>query len=92
VPGLQRLADELAPRGLELVTVALDGSRESQQRFAARTGLRAPVVLGTAQMARHFQVVAYPWTVIIGRDGRALQAVRGGRDEDELRAAFEKVL
>jgi hypothetical protein len=88
-PGLQKVADEL---GVALVTVVLEGTRDGALGFVARTGLRAPVVLGDDAIAGHFHVAAYPWTVLVDKTGTAVAAVRGGRDEDQLRSLFREAL
>jgi len=89
---LQRLADELGPRGLALVTVALDGSPVRAARMATRLGLTAPIVVGDTPLREQFLVVSYPWTLVIGRDGRAVSAFRGVHSASTFREAFEKVL
>jgi hypothetical protein len=92
LPVLQRLADELGPRGASLLTVALEGSPVRYRRAAERLGLRAPVVVGDTALRRDFEVVSYPWTVMIGKDGKAWTALRGSHAEDTLRKAFEEGL
>ena len=89
---LQRLADELAPRGLAFVTVALDGSPQRAVRMATRLGLRAPIVLGDTPLRERFLVASYPWTVVIGRHGKAVSAFRGVHSADAFRKAFEQAL
>ena len=89
---LQKLADELGPRGLDLVTVALDGSPQRASRMARKAGLRAPILVGDTALRKDFQVASYPWTLIVGRDGKALTALRGYHVEADLRQAMEKAL
>ena len=89
---LQKLADELSPRGLAFVTVALDGSPVRAARVAARLGLHAPVVIGDTRLREDFLVASYPWTIVIGRDGRAAAAFRGVHSEDAFREAFRRAL
>jgi hypothetical protein len=74
------------------VTIMMEGSRPSGQRFVDATGLRAPVVVGTLELAAAWRMQVYPWTVIIGRDGKPKHAIRGGRTEEKFREAFEKYL
>ena len=70
----------------------MEGTTDAADRFVARTGLRAPVVLGTFEIAGRFGMQVYPWTVVIGRDGKPLHAIRGGRREDAFRKIFETYL
>ena len=86
------VADELAPRGLALVTIMMEGTQEAADRFVARTGLRAPVVIGSFELAAAYRMQVYPWTVIIGRDGKPKFSIRGGRKEAAFRSIFESYL
>ena len=88
MPGLQKVAAELAPEGLVLLTVASEGGPKAARRFAERVGISAPVLLGSEAVRRDFQIAAYPWTVIFDRQGKAVEAIRGYRAEDVLRATF----
>jgi hypothetical protein len=86
------VADELAPRGLALVTIMMEGNGASGRRFVDMTGLKAPVVVGTMELAAAWRMQVYPWTVVLGRDGKPLHAIRGGRSEDQLRRTFSEFL
>ena len=91
-PGLQRAADALADRGLALVTLMVDGTPAAAQRFVASAGLTAPVVLGDLDILSGLNVLAYPWTIIIDREGKAVRVLRGGREQRQFAKEFEKVL
>jgi thiol-disulfide isomerase/thioredoxin len=91
-PGLQAVADELRGRGLELVTVMMEGSRPAAERFVSQTGLTAPTLIGTPQVAGAYRMLVYPWTVILDRSGKAVFAIRGARDEATFRKAFARYL
>ena len=84
---------------LDLCPILEDGdARASYARSVAlaqtaeRLGLRAPVVIGDTALRRDFEVVSYPWTVMIGKDGKAWTAFRGAHAEDTFRKAFEEGL
>jgi hypothetical protein len=51
-------------------------------------GLRAPVLLSGPELTRAYHVDAVPWTVIVGRDGKAVSALRGGQSK----ATFQKLI
>jgi cytochrome c biogenesis protein CcmG, thiol:disulfide interchange protein DsbE len=91
-PGLQRAADAFADRGLALVTLMVDGTPAAAQRFVASAGLTAPVVLGDPDVIYGLSVLAYPWTIIIDREGKAVRVLRGGREQRQFAKEFEKVL
>jgi hypothetical protein len=92
LPELQRIATELRPRGVELVTVMLDGSPRAALGIARRTGLHAPVLIGTDELRTRMNVTAYPWTIVVDRDGRAVHALRGARSAGQFKELFEKYL
>jgi thiol-disulfide isomerase/thioredoxin len=91
-PGLQAAANALSGRGLSLVTVMSDGTPAEALAFARRAGLTAPVVVGDLDLLKQLNVIVYPWTLIIDRDGRAVRALRGGRAQEQFAREFEKYL
>jgi hypothetical protein len=89
LPELQKLADDYADRGVELVTVMSGGQNlERARATATRLGLHAPVILPDAALMRTFHVDAVPWTVMVDRSGKASTAWRGGQG----RATFESAV
>ena len=80
MPELQDVADELAARGVVLVTVATSGSHQRIGAVASRTGLRAPIVIADPELLGIYHVDHVPATFVIGKDGKAKEAVRGGQD------------
>ena len=91
-PGLQRAANAFADRGLALVTLMVDGTPAAARRFVASAGLTAPVVLGDPDVLAGLSVLAYPWTIIVDREGKAVRVLRGGREQQQFVREFEKVL
>jgi thiol-disulfide isomerase/thioredoxin len=92
LPDLQRVADELGPRGLELVTVVTHGNYERARAIVERAGLRAPVVISDGALQDAYKVDVVPWTVVIGKDGRAVDVVRGGQDGEFFRRLATRYL
>src|SRR4029450_13344956 len=52
LPALESVANELSGKGFALVTVMSDGSDAHAARVVAKTGLTAPVLLGTEALLR----------------------------------------
>ncbi len=92
MPELQQVANELGPRGLVLVTVVTGGNFERARSIAQRVGLTAPVVVADSELQDIYHVDHVPWTVVIGKDGKAVQVVRGGQDGDYFRRLASKYL
>jgi hypothetical protein len=72
--------------------VTTHGGLDQARNAAQRVGLAAPVLLPTGDLLRSFHVDAVPWTVIIGRDGRAREALRGGQSRKTFEAAIAAAL
>lgn len=92
LPVLQDVANQFRDRGVELVTVLVNGTRVDAQPWIARLGVTAPVLVGGRALMRPFRVDAVPWTVVVGRDGRAQVALRGRHGGEELAQVVEKAL
>ena len=92
LPALESVANELSGKGFALVTVMSEGSVAHAARVVAKTGLTAPVLLGTEALLRTFHVDAYPWTIVVGRDGRAVAARRGAHTRAQFAAWMREVL
>jgi peroxiredoxin len=93
---LEALHRELAPRGLRVVAVSIDGGDgERVRRFVARERLTFAVAHDAgARVQRAYGVVGVPETYVVGGDGRLLWHKVGGihGGTAEARAAAVKAL
>lgn len=81
MPSLQELADDLGPEGLEVVAVSVDERYADIEPFVTRHGLRFLVLHDSGKrVSRRYEVLQYPETWIIGRDGRLASHIVGARD------------
>ena len=81
MPTLQQLADFYGEDRLAVLAVNFKEAPGPAGRFAARTGLKLPVLLDPAgDIARRWEVKIFPTTVLIGADGRPRWRVRGEMD------------
>jgi hypothetical protein len=92
LPELDRLAEELGPRGVELVTVVTSGGPARATAVVDRVGLRAPVVVADGELLGIYHVDHVPWTVLIDRTGKAQEVVRGGQDGEFFRRLVSRYL
>lgn len=83
-----------APRGYEVVAVAVKSSPEQVQAFADRRALPFRIVLDEdGALARTFgKVHVTPTSWLIGKDGRVLRRYVGEANWAELDASVEKAL
>jgi peroxiredoxin len=82
MPTIQRLHDQLQPRGLEVLTVSLDplGS-QIVEPFLKQYGLSFPVLLDVkSQLQKLYGTTGVPESFIIDKDGRLVEKVVGPRD------------
>ncbi len=72
IPHLNALADKFGPRGVEILSISDD--REKVVRdFLAKTKIAGTVALDIdASVIKQYEVIGYPTTYIIGRDGKVL--------------------
>lgn len=92
MPELSKIRDEFAPKGTEIVGIAID-SPSAVREFAVRKPVSYPLVIGGmggTELVRRFgnPSGALPYTVLIGRDGRVAWRHMGLVSPDDLRAAL----
>jgi thiol-disulfide isomerase/thioredoxin len=95
MPAMERLYREYRGRGLLIVAVNFQESKEKVQGFLEELGLSFPTLLDPDGAAAHiFGVRGLPVSFLLSRDGRILWKAIGSRDWDtpDVRAYFKKVL
>jgi hypothetical protein len=96
LPGLEQVAKELEPRGVALVTVVTRGeipaTAARARAIVARLGITSPTVLADPALQDVYHVDHVPWTVVIGRDGKAADVIVGGQDSDFFRDLAKRYL
>lgn len=83
LPQYQQLLDELGPKGLKIVTIAVDEDERALSRFIAETALRLPVLRdpNAASSERVFRLKVMPTSVVVDRRGE-VRALKEGIVED----------
>ena len=96
IPELQRIHNQYADKGFEVVGVSVDESGiESVRQFVTEQKMTYPVVLDPqGNLANILQASVLPTSVIVGRDGRIVWKKIGAIEEgdEELKSAIEKAL
>ncbi|MEX2182180.1 MAG: TlpA disulfide reductase family protein [Gemmatimonadaceae bacterium] len=83
MPSMQRLEDQLGPKGLRIVAVSVDapGTRERIAAFVAELGLTFEILHDApGRIQQDYQSTGVPETFVIGRDGRLRRRVIGAVD------------
>jgi thiol-disulfide isomerase/thioredoxin len=96
LPGLQRLAQALAPRGIEVRTIALEEDGYRVREYLARHAAQLPSVLLHPGLpaVRELALDRLPQTFLLAADGTVLSVWVGARewDEPEVRAQIDTVM
>jgi peroxiredoxin len=96
MPTIQRLHDQLQPRGLEVLTVSLDPlGAQIVDPFLKKYGLSFPVLLDVkSQIQKLYGTTGVPESFIIDKAGRLVEKVVGPRDwaHPNVLAMFERLM
>jgi len=93
LPDVQRLGDELAGKGVRVVTVNVDGEGADAvvRAFRQRIGLKLPIALDDGSASQAYRVDTIPRTVIIDADGKIARVLDGAHPLADMRRAVELV-
>ncbi len=84
MPAMERLYQELAPEGFEMLAVSVDEPGAGVKAFADRLGLSFPILLDpTKRTAGEYQAFRFPETVLVDRDGTIAARYIGPREWDD---------
>ena len=97
LPKIQALAKEYAERGVQVLTINIDGPRNlpKVRPFMQRHKLELPVLLdNTNEVLVQFHLAGVPATLIIAADGEVFYKHQGYRpsDEKKLKAKLDELL
>ena len=97
LPKLQALSAEYAQRGVQVLTINIDGPRNlpKVRPFMQRHKLKLPVLLDkTNEVLKQFHLVGVPATLIIAADRTVWYKHQGYRpgDEKKLKAKLDELL
>jgi len=96
MPEFVKAQQELGPRGLQFVGIAIDDVAKVEA-FAAELGLNYPVLIGgygAIELSRSFgnRLGALPFTIIVDRSGRISHTQLGPIKDEHLRAIVGQLL
>ena len=93
IPGFNRIHEQLKDKGLVVLGVSMDeDGAPLVQSFLKKHPMNYHVALGNEQLGARFQVNQLPTTVVLDRNGNALQRFEGFTSEDTLEAALKTAL
>lgn len=97
LPKIQALAQVYAERGIQVLTINIDGPRNlpKVRPFMQRHKLELPVLLDpTNEVLKQFHMAGVPATLVIASDGQVVYKHQGYRpgDEKKLQAKLDELL
>jgi peroxiredoxin len=93
MPGLSRLHDRFAARGLVLVGVNLAENRQAVEAFARRARIRYPIALDLdSRIANAYRVSTIPQVLVLDRDGVIRYSAAGSTSEPALDRALTQLM
>jgi cytochrome c biogenesis protein CcmG/thiol:disulfide interchange protein DsbE len=95
IPDFVSLQNDLGPRGLQFVGVALERSAgpEEVRAFAEKMNINYPIGLGDGSIAEKYGGVrGLPMTFVIGPEGTIRKHIPGMTTEDRIRPLLEALL
>jgi cytochrome c biogenesis protein CcmG, thiol:disulfide interchange protein DsbE len=91
-PALVKLANELSPRGLEVVGMSLDETKDVIPPFVAAYKIPYPILSPPEGSRLTAQVHSIPTTLLIDKQGRIAKLFEGAASEADLRDDVERLL
>jgi peroxiredoxin len=94
MPSLNRLYQELRPRGFEVVAVSLDRSTDDVREYIGKKGFKFLVLMDEGNtVAKRYKVFSTPTTFLIDKKGNVVERFYGEYDwqDRDVRAKIEKL-
>jgi peroxiredoxin len=96
LPHLDKLHEEIKPKGVEVFAVNEQEDKDDVQNFIKQTGLKTPVLLDSdGAVGQAYRAEGIPQTVVIGKDGVVRKVIVGFGGEEtakELKEAVEAAM
>jgi thiol-disulfide isomerase/thioredoxin len=86
VPELVKLYGEFSPKGVTFLGIALNDPRDSLVKFQKDNSIPYPILLGTNDVAKAYQVTGIPMTVLLDKEGQIVYHGVGFEPDSGLKA------
>src|SRR5436309_1453779 len=75
---LNRLHEKFGSRGLKVIGVAVEsGWAKDIKPHVAKLGIKYPVLVGTEKIVAQYEMIGFPTTYLIGKDGTLIKKYLG---------------
>ena len=93
IPDLVRLYDEYKPKGIEIVSLAVNDNPGSVKAYTANAGMKWVMLMGTDDIYKQYGGIrGVPTTIFIDRNGKEIQRFVGARTYEDFKQAAEMIL
>jgi thiol-disulfide isomerase/thioredoxin len=84
IPMLNRVHEKFGSRGLKVVSIAVEsGWAKDIKPHVAKLGIKYPVLVGTEKIVEQYEMIGFPTTYLIGRDGKLVKKYLGTLPDQE---------
>ena len=84
IPMLNRLHEKFGSRGLKVVGIAVEsGWAKDIKPHVAKLGIKYPVLVGTEKIVEQYEMIGFPTTYLMGRDGKLVKKYLGTLPDQE---------
>jgi peroxiredoxin len=84
MPAMERLYQQMAPLGFELLAVSVDQDQELVSAFVERQALTFPILLDSEQVVTGvYQTMGFPESLLLDRRGRIVERYVGPKPWDQ---------
>jgi cytochrome c biogenesis protein CcmG, thiol:disulfide interchange protein DsbE len=92
-PGLIRLSQELGPKGLAVVGVAIDeGGKEKVKKFVEDLHVPYPIALPEKMSQMEYGMTGVPTTILVDRQGRVAKTYVGAVRQEDFKTDVDALL
>jgi peroxiredoxin len=95
MPSLNKLYQELRPRGFEVVAVSLDKSADGVREYISKKGFKFLILIDESNtVSKRYKVFSTPTTFLIDRKGNIVERFYGEYDwqDRDIKTKIEKLL
>ena len=81
---MNRLHEKFGSRGLKVIGIAVEsGWAKDIRPHVAKLSIKYPVLVGTDKIVELYEMIGFPMTYLIGRDGRLIKKYLGTLPDQE---------
>ena len=88
IPDLVKVYNELHPRGIEIIGLAVRDQSDNVIQFAKENGMNWVMLMADNSLAMRYQITGVPTTIFVSREGKELGRFVGPRDYQTFMDAF----